>query len=39
MRNEKDEWLHEALRQTCSARELDLLRRALPPLTRLIDFE
>jgi len=39
VRNEKEEWLNNALKQTCSAKELDLLHRALVPLTKLVDFD
>lgn len=39
VRNERDEWLDKALQQTCSAKELDVLQRAIAPLTRLVDFE
>ncbi|MEP6700227.1 MAG: MarR family transcriptional regulator [Bacteroidota bacterium] len=39
VRNERDEWLKTALKETCSDKDLDLLRRALIPLTRLIDFD
>jgi DNA-binding MarR family transcriptional regulator len=39
MRHEREEWLQEALDKSCTARERDALRRALVPLTRLVDFE
>jgi DNA-binding MarR family transcriptional regulator len=39
VRHERDEWLNKALQETCSAKEQDLLRRALVPLTRLVDFD
>ncbi len=39
VRNERDEWLNKALKETCSAEEQELLRRALTPLTRLVDFD
>ncbi len=38
VRNERDEWLNKALTETCSAKEQDLLRRAIEPLTRLVDY-
>ena len=38
-RNERDEWLNKALQETCSPKEQELLRRALGPLTKLVDFE
>jgi DNA-binding MarR family transcriptional regulator len=39
VRNERDEWLNKALQETCSAGEQDMLRRAIVPLTRLVDFD
>lgn len=39
VRNERDEWLKHALQQTCTAKEQELLRRAIVPLQKLIDFE
>ena len=39
VRNERDEWLDKALRETCTAREQDILRRAIAPLTKLVDFD
>ena len=39
VRNERDEWLNKALQETCSAKELDILRRAIVPLTKLVDFD
>ncbi|MEO8764917.1 MAG: MarR family transcriptional regulator [Ginsengibacter sp.] len=39
VRNERDEWLNKALQETCSLREHDLLRRAIEPLSRLVDFD
>jgi DNA-binding MarR family transcriptional regulator len=38
-RNEKDEWLNKALKETCSAEEQELLSRVIGPLTRLVDFD
>ncbi|HWB26206.1 MAG TPA: MarR family transcriptional regulator [Chitinophagaceae bacterium] len=38
-RNEKDEWLNQALQQACSAKDLAILRQAIAPLTKLVDFE
>jgi DNA-binding MarR family transcriptional regulator len=38
VRDRRDEWLSSAL-QTCSAQEQDILRRALVPLTKLVDFD
>jgi len=39
LRSERDEWLNKALKQTCSAKELELLQRAIGPLTKLVDFD
>jgi len=39
VRNERDEWLNKALQQTCTAKEQELLRRAIGPLQKLIDFD
>src|ERR1700743_2526515 len=39
VRHERDEWLNKALQETCSAKEQDILRKALAPLTKLVDFD
>jgi hypothetical protein len=39
IRHERDEWLHKALSLSCSSKEQDMLRRAIGPLTRLVDFD
>jgi DNA-binding MarR family transcriptional regulator len=39
VRNERDEWLNKALVEICSAKEQDMLRRALVPLTKLVDYD
>jgi DNA-binding MarR family transcriptional regulator len=39
VRNERDEWLTKAIEATCSKEEQDLLKRAIIPLTKIIDFE
>jgi DNA-binding MarR family transcriptional regulator len=39
VRNERDEWLANSLQQTCSVKELDMLRRTIPVLTRLVDLD
>jgi DNA-binding MarR family transcriptional regulator len=39
IRHERDEWLQEALNKICSVREQEMLRRAIGPLTRLVDFD
>ena len=38
-RNERDEWLNKALAETCTAKEQEILRRALTPLTKLVDYD
>jgi DNA-binding MarR family transcriptional regulator len=37
--SERDEWLNEALRETCTEEERELIKRALGPLTKLVDFD
>ena len=37
--SERDEWLNEALRETCTEEERDLIKKALGPLTKLVDFD
>lgn len=39
VRNERDEWLHEALNIVCKVGDQELLRKAIMPLTRLVDFD
>ena len=39
VRNERIEWLNKALEETCSAKELDVLRNAIVPLTKLVEFD
>jgi len=39
VRNEKDNWLYRALDQTCSEEEIEILKRSIKPLKKLIDFE
>ncbi|MEP6949014.1 MAG: MarR family transcriptional regulator [Ginsengibacter sp.] len=39
VRNERDEWLNKALLETCSIKEEEMLRRAIAPLTKLVDFD
>lgn len=39
VRNERDEWLNKALEEICTHKEKDLLRNAIEPLTKLVDFE
>ncbi|MEO8886407.1 MAG: MarR family transcriptional regulator [Mucilaginibacter sp.] len=39
VRNEIDEWLLRAIEATCSKQEQELLKQAIVPLTKIIDFE
>lgn len=39
VRNEKDEWLHKALLQTCNDKELRSINKVLMSLSKLVDFE
>jgi DNA-binding MarR family transcriptional regulator len=39
MRNERDQWLTRAIRETCNDEEAALLRQVIGPLTKLVDFE
>src|SRR4051812_34688025 len=39
MRNERDEWLNKAIRETCSQEEQETLKKLIKPLTKLIDFD
>lgn len=39
VRNERDEWLDKALEATCTAEEKALLKKAIAPLTKLVDFD
>lgn len=39
VRNERDEWIARALKETCSPKEQEMLRRSIPVLTRLVDYE
>jgi DNA-binding MarR family transcriptional regulator len=38
-RSEKDEWLNRALEATCTAQEQEILKKALAPLAKLIEFD
>jgi len=38
-RSEKDEWLNCALDATCTAEEQAVLKKALAPLAKLVDFD
>lgn len=37
--SERDEWLSEAIKETLSAEEKELISKAIGPLTKLVDFE
>ncbi|MBB6109174.1 MarR family winged helix-turn-helix transcriptional regulator [Mucilaginibacter lappiensis] len=39
VRNERNEWLNKALDATCTAEEKELLKLAIAPLTKLVDFD
>jgi len=39
VRNERDEWLQQALEKTCQPQEWEILSQSIGPLTRLVDFE
>ncbi len=38
VRSERDSWLFEAINQTCSAEEMKILKKAIEPLKRLVEF-
>jgi DNA-binding MarR family transcriptional regulator len=39
VRSERDEWLDNALHQTCTAEDMDKLIQALEPLKKLVEFD
>jgi DNA-binding MarR family transcriptional regulator len=39
MRSERDEWLEKAINATCTAEEQEILKQAIAPLTKIVDFE
>lgn len=39
MRNERDEWLAKAIKESCSEEEQECLRRALGPIKKLVDMD
>ena len=39
IRHERDEWLQATLNRICTVKEQELLRQAIGPLTRLVDFD
>jgi DNA-binding MarR family transcriptional regulator len=39
VRNERDMWLAKAIAETCTIEEQALLKQAIGPLTKIVDFE
>ncbi|WP_184542240.1 MarR family winged helix-turn-helix transcriptional regulator [Mucilaginibacter sp. FT3.2] len=39
VRNERNAWLNEAIAATCTIEEQELLKKAIGPLTKIVDFE
>jgi DNA-binding MarR family transcriptional regulator len=39
VRSEKDNWLYQAITESCTAEEISTLKRALIPLKKLVDFK
>ncbi len=39
VRSERDSWLYQAIKKECSEEEIALLKKALVPLSKLVDFE
>jgi len=39
MRSERDKWLEKAINATCTAEEQEILKQAIAPLTKIVDFE
>jgi DNA-binding MarR family transcriptional regulator len=39
VRSERAEWLSKALQETCTQKEQEILREAIGPLTKLVDFD
>jgi len=39
VRNERAEWLNKALQESCTPKEQEILRQAIEPLTKLVDFD
>jgi DNA-binding MarR family transcriptional regulator len=39
LRSERDEWLAKAIKKTCTNEEEELIKKAIGPLTKLVDFE
>lgn len=39
VRDEKDNWLYQAVMKTCTVAEIQALKKALVPLKKIVDFE
>src|SRR5215831_15388948 len=39
VRHEKDNWLYEAVTNACTPEEISILKKALIPLNKLVDYE
>jgi len=39
VRSERDEWLAEAIKATCTDEEQELLKLAIKPLTKIVDYK
>jgi len=39
VRHEKDNWLYEAITNACTPEEISILKKALVPLNKLVDYE
>ncbi|MDB5131715.1 MAG: winged helix DNA-binding protein [Mucilaginibacter sp.] len=39
VRNERDEWLARAIKETCNPAEQNILKQALAPINKLVDFK
>ena len=39
MRSERDSWLYQAITKECTEEEIEALKKALVPLSKLVDFE
>lgn len=39
VRSERDSWLYKAISSTCSEEEVEILRKAMIPLKRILEFE
>jgi DNA-binding MarR family transcriptional regulator len=39
VRSEKDNWLYQAITESCTTEEISILKKALIPLKKLVDFK